>query len=218
MTDANPVYTFRVEILTKGLLIRGSYDMTIYRRLSDALNSDQHGYFVLRDATLAPLSHPNQIQHVPQLFVDRRETLIVATLAEPEPPADYYHSTEIERTPLQRDLQTMLFFTSDFALRAQFAKRPDISLMETLERNTDEFFPLTSVQVFPLTGVGQAANHSFVCLNRSHIIALCPVGGPALPSSQAEIAPTPLEAQAEAEAEAESEDEKRLPDSELANP
>src|SRR5690606_29325395 len=126
---------------------------TIYRRLSDALNSDQRAYFVLRDATLAPLSHPNQIQHVPQLFVDRKETLIVATLSEPEPPANYYHSTEIERTPLQRDLQTMLFFTSDFALRAQFAKRPDISLMETLERNTDDFFPLTSVQVFPLTGV-----------------------------------------------------------------
>ncbi len=207
MTEANKLYTFQVEILTKGLLIRGYYDMTIYRRLSDALNSDQRAYFVLRDASLAPHMHPNQVQHVPQLFVDRKETLIVATISEPKPPADYYHSTEIERTPLQRDLQLMLFFTSDFALRAQFAKRPDISLMETLERITDDFLPLTNVQIFPLTGVGQAASHNFVCLNRNHIVALCPVGGPPLASNQPEIAPSSLEAPNTAE-------EKQLPDAE----
>lgn len=185
MSESPAMYTFHIEIFTTGLVIRGAYDLPIYRRISDALNGEQRRYMILRNATLAPLAHANQVQHVAELLVDRTEMLIVATLDEPEPPKDYYNSVELERTPQPRDTQEMLFFTSHFALRGRLHKRPDFSLMETLERITDDFVPLSDVHIFPLDGNGQPASHAFACLNRAHLTALCAVPNPSLPSPPA---------------------------------
>src|SRR5919112_1003456 len=76
------LYTHRIEIYTASLLIAGAYDLTIYRRVSDAINGEQRSYLPLRDATIAPLERPQQVQRVPSLLVDRGEALLVATLAE----------------------------------------------------------------------------------------------------------------------------------------
>jgi hypothetical protein len=48
------IYTHKIEIYTASLLIAGSYDLTIYRRASDAINGEQRRYIPLRDATIAP--------------------------------------------------------------------------------------------------------------------------------------------------------------------
>jgi hypothetical protein len=176
MTDT---YTFTVEIYTEGLLITGSYDLPLYRRVSDAVNSRLHRYVTLRDATVAPLWRPQQSQRVPQLLVDWSGALLIATVAEPPPPPDF-------QTPaLPRDTQPMMFFTSAFALRADFYKRTDMELVGMLSELTDDFLALSTVTVFPLHG-GAAVTRDFVCLNRLRVQALYAVG--------AQIAHAPLPA------------------------
>src|SRR6185295_3480714 len=85
----NDLYTHRIEIYTASLLIGGAYDLTIYRRVSDAINGEQRRYIPLRDATIAPLERTQQAQRVPHLLVDRGEALLVVTVAEAVPPSDY---------------------------------------------------------------------------------------------------------------------------------
>ncbi len=162
-------YTFRIEVYTDGLLISGSYDLPLYRRVSDALNSRLHRYITLRDATIAPQNRPQQVQRVPQLLVDWGGALLVTTLEEPLPPPDHQIAS-----PLVRDTQPMMFFTSTFALRANVYKRPGLEMIEVLEQLTDDFIPLSDVQLFPLSG-GQALTRQFACLNRNHIQALYPL-------------------------------------------
>src|SRR5262249_19244739 len=120
------------------------------------------------------------------LLVERAEALLVTILEEPQPPAG---QDTADRTPVPRDTQPMLFFTTAFVLRAQFYKRPDFSLSETLERFTDDFIPLSNVQVFPLAG-GQPVTRPFACLSRSRISALCVVPGAA--HQPPAVSPTPL--------------------------
>ncbi|MCG8347591.1 MAG: hypothetical protein MI924_07395 [Chloroflexales bacterium] len=181
------LYTFRIEVYTSGLLISGSYDLPLYRRVSDALNSGMHRYITLRDATLASQSHPQQVQRIPQLLVDWGNALLVATLEEPSPPPDYEPTT-----PVSRDIQQMMFFTSHFALRAYFHKRPNLDLAATLEELTDDFIPLSDVQVFSLSG-GLSVTRQFACLNREHIQAMYALGAAATPSLvPAAQAPNPV--------------------------
>jgi hypothetical protein len=172
-------YTFRIEVFTTGLFIVGSYELPLYRRLSDALNGDPRRYLTLRDAAVAPLSYPQQAQRVPELLVERAEALLVAVIEEPPPPPDYYSRDEVERSQVPRAAQPMLFFTAAFAVRGHFYQRPDLGLAEALERSSDDFLPLSNVQVFPLAG-GQATTRGFACLNRARINALCLVPGAAL--------------------------------------
>ena len=169
-------YTYRIEVFTTGLLISGAYDMPIYRRISDALNGDLRRYLALRDATVAPLALPQQAQRVPELLVDRAEALLVTVIEEPLAPAEYYARDELDRSQVSRAAQAMLFFTAAFVLRGRFFKRPDVSLAEALERSTDDFLPMSNVQIYPLGG-GAALNRSFACLSRNGISALCPVPG-----------------------------------------
>ena len=68
MTD---FFTHRIEVYTNSLVIAGSYDLSIYRRVSDAVNGEQRRFLQLRDATLAPFERPQQLQRVPSLLVDR---------------------------------------------------------------------------------------------------------------------------------------------------
>lgn len=172
------VYTYRIEVFTSGLLIAGSYDMPIYRRISDALNGDLRRYLALRDATVAPLAQPQQGQRVPELLVDRTEALLVTVIEEPPAPPEYYRRDELDRSQVSRATQPMLFFTAAFVLRGDFFKRPEVSLAESLERSADDFLPLSNVQIYPLGG-GAALNRSFACLSRQRISALCPVPGSA---------------------------------------
>ncbi len=172
-------YTFTIEVYTSVLVITGSYDLPIYRRVSDALNSRMHRYLALRDASVAPIGRPQHVQHVPQILVNWSNALLVATLSEPQPPTGF--------TPpaIARDTQSMMFFTDAFALRADFYKRTDRELVELLADMTDDFIPLTHVSIYSHQG-GSALNRSFVCLNRHYIQALYAVG--------AQIANAPLPA------------------------
>lgn len=174
-------YTFTVEVYTDALLITGSYDLPLYRRVSDALNSRMHRFVTLRDASIAPLGKPQQSQQVPQLLVDWSGALLVATVAEPEPPADFLSSAS------PRDTQPMMFFAPPFALRADFYKRTDMELLSMLSEMTDDFLALSNVTIYPLQG-GAPQIRSFVCMNRLHIQALYAVG--------AQIAHAPLPAAA----------------------
>jgi hypothetical protein len=185
-------YTYRIEVFTSGLLIAGLYDMPIYRRISDALNGDLRRYLVLRDASVAPLAHPQQAQRVPELLVDRSEALLVTVIEEPPAPPEYYGRDELDRSQVSRAAQPMLFFTAAFVLRGHFFKRPDISLAEALERSNDDFLPMSGVQVYPLGG-GPALSRSFACLSRQRISALCPVPGsaPAMPPTAVPPPPPP---------------------------
>jgi len=169
------MYTFRIEVYTNGLLISGSYDLPLYRRVSGALNSGIYRYITLYDATIAPLTHPQHIKRVSQLLVDWSSALLVAVLDEPPPPADF--QTE---EPARRDTQPMMFFTPAFALRADFYKRPDLSMGETLERMSEDFMSVTAVQIFPLNG-GQPVAREFACLSRNHIQAMYTIGEATVP-------------------------------------
>lgn len=172
-------YTFTVEVYTNALVVTGSYDLPLYRRVSDALNSGLHRFITLRDASVAPLWRPQQARRVPQILVDWSGALLVATIAEPLPPPDFHVPTP------PRDTQPMMFFTSMFALRADFFKRTDMELIVMLREMTDEFVPLTGVTIYPLQGAAPF-NREFVCLNRRYVQALYAIG--------AEIAHAPLPA------------------------
>lgn len=172
-------YTFTVEVYTDALVVTGSYDLPLYRRVSDALNSGLHRFITLRDASVAPLRRPQQAQRVPQILVDWSGSLLVATIAEPPPPPDFHAPNP------PRDTQPMMFFTSQFALRADFFKRTDVELIVMLSEMTDEFVPLSAVTIYPMQG-GAPFNREFVCLNRRRVQALYAIG--------AEIAHAPLPA------------------------
>lgn len=172
-------YTFTIEVYTDTLQISGSYDLPLYRRVSDAINSRLHRFITLRDATVAPLWKPQQLQRVPQILVDWSGALLVATVAEPPPPPGFSAPAP------PRDTQPMMFFTPAFALRADFFKRTDIELTTMIGEMTDDFFPLSNVTIYPLQG-GGSVSRTFVCLNRHRLQALYAVG--------AQIAHAPLPA------------------------
>jgi pimeloyl-ACP methyl ester carboxylesterase len=75
----------------------------------------------------------------------------------------------------------MMFFTSHFALRAYFHKRPNLDLAATLEELADDFIPLSDVHVFSLSG-GLSVIRQFACLNRERIQAMYALGAAATPS------------------------------------
>ncbi len=188
MTDT---YTFTIEVYTEALLITGSYDLPLYRRVSDAINSRLHRFVTLRDASIAPLWKPQQSQRVPQLLVNWSDALLVATLAEPEPPPGFQAPTP------PRDTQSMMFFTPAFALRANFYMRTDMELVSMLSEMTDDFLALSNVTVYPLHG-GSSFGREFVCLNRLRIQALYAVGAQIahapLPAANLEAPPIPTPA------------------------
>src|SRR5690349_24017661 len=106
------IYTHRIEIYTSSLVISGAYDLSIYRRVSDAINGEQRRYIPLRDATVAPLERAQQAQHVPHLLVDRGEALLVATLQEATPPSDYARDEQVRgAVPI-----VAMFFTPAFGV------------------------------------------------------------------------------------------------------
>ncbi|MBX0327863.1 hypothetical protein K2Z83_09255 [Oscillochloris sp. ZM17-4] len=164
-------FSFKIEVFTDALQILGSYDLPLYRRVSDAINSRLHRFVTLRDASVAPIWKPQQSQRVPQLMVDLTSALLVAVIEEPPSPPGF-----VAPAPL-RDTQPMMFFTSAFAMRADFYKRTDMELVAMLGEMTDDFIPLSNVSVFPLHG-GAALSRGFVCLNRTSIQALFAVGAP----------------------------------------
>jgi hypothetical protein len=187
----NDIYTHRIEIYTASLVIAGAYDLTIYRRVSDAINGEQRRYIPLRDATIAPIERAQQAQQVPHLLVDRREALLVATLHEAAPPSDYAREEQMRGVvPI-----VAMFFTATFVVRATFYKRPDLSLPEALERFNDEFVPLRNIQVFPLLSSFPPLQRDFAALARERIVAFYQVAE--LPPP----APPPVESEPEAEAE-----------------
>ncbi|NNJ10242.1 hypothetical protein EKD04_007875 [Chloroflexales bacterium ZM16-3] len=164
-------FSFKIEVFTDALLIVGSYDLPLYRRVSDAINSRLHRFVTLRDASVAPIWKPQQSQRVPQLLVDLTSALLVAVIEEPTAPPDF-----VAPAPL-RDTQPMMFFTPAFAMRADFYKRTDMELVAMLSEMSDDFIPLSNVSIFPLHG-GAALSRKFVCLGRTHIQALFAVGAP----------------------------------------
>lgn len=172
-------YSFTIEVYTDALVITGSYDLPLYRRVSDAINSRLHRFITLRNASMAPLWRPQQAEHVPQLLVDWSDSLLVATIAEPSPPPGFQAPSP------PRDTQPMMFFTPTFALRADFYKRTDMELIVMLGEMTDDFVPLSGVTIYPLQG-GAPFSRGFVCLNRHRVQALYAVG--------AQIAHAPLPA------------------------
>jgi hypothetical protein len=184
----NDTYTFTIEVYTTALVFTGSYDLPLYRRVSDALNSRLHRFIALRDAAIAPIGRPQHAQHVPQILVDWSDALLVATVAEPPPPPGFQSPAP------QRNTQPMMFFTAAFAMRADFFKRDDMQLVEMLSEMTDEFIALSNVQIYPHSG-GAPLARSFVCLNRQRIQALYVVGAQIanapVPSS-IDPAPAPL--------------------------
>ena len=179
MTD---IYTHRIEVYTTSLVIAGAYDLSIYRRVSDAINGEQRRYIPLRDATIAPLERAQQAQTVPYLLVDRNEALLVATLEEAAPPADYARDEQLRGVvPV-----VAMFFTAAFVVRATFHKRPDLTLPEALERFNDDFVPLRSIQVFPLLSSFPPLQRDFAALSRTRIVALYQLSEapPILPPAQ----------------------------------
>ncbi|NTW01339.1 MAG: hypothetical protein HGA19_08500, partial [Oscillochloris sp.] len=82
-------FSFKIEVFTDALLITGSYDLPLYRRVSDVLNSRLHRFVTLRDATVAPIWKPQQSQPVHQLLVDLSSALLVAVVDEPSPPLGF---------------------------------------------------------------------------------------------------------------------------------
>lgn len=169
------VFTHRIEIYTATLVIAGAYDLSIYRRVSDAINGEQRRFLPLRDATIAPFERIQQVQTVPNLLVDRGDALLVATVSEATPPADYPRDEQLRGVvPI-----TAMLFTKAFVVRATMHKRPDLALPEALERITDEFVPLSNVQIFPLLGGFAPIARKFAALSLANIVALYQVNAPA---------------------------------------
>jgi hypothetical protein len=189
------IYTHRIEIYTASLVIAGAYDLTIYRRVSDAINGEQRQYIPLRDATIAPLERPQQAQRVASLLTDRAKALLVATIEEATPPPDYPRDEQMRGVvPI-----VAMFFTSAFVVRATFHKRPDLTLPEAIERITDDFVPLRQVQVFPLTSGFPPLTRDFAALARAQLVALyqvaeAPPPAPAAPTEGAEPPEVPVAA------------------------
>ena len=184
------LYTHRIELYTTTLTMSGAYDLSIYRRVSDAINGEQRRYLPLRDASIAPLERAQQAQRVPLLLADRNETLLVATIAEATPPVDYPRDEQLRGVvPV-----TAMLFTQAFVVRATMHKRPDLSLPEAIERITDDFVPLSNVQIFPLLGNFAPISRDFAALALSRIVALYQVDAPAPPAApQAASASLPSE-------------------------
>jgi hypothetical protein len=189
------IYTHRIEIYTTSLVIAGSYDQAIYRRVSDSINGEQRQYIPLRDATVAPLERAQQAQRVPSLLVDRVKALLVATVQEATPPPDYPRDEQLRGVvPI-----VAMFFTSAFVVRATFHKRPDLTLSEAIERITDDFVPLRNIQVFPLLSGFPPLTRDFAALARAQIVALYQLAdapAPAAPPPQppsASVEPAPEE-------------------------
>ncbi len=180
------LYTHHIEIYTTSLVIAGAYDLVIYRRVSDAINGEQRRYITLRDATIAPLGHAHTTQRLPDLLCDRSEAVLVATLSESPPPPDYpLEEQRREVVPL-----TAMFFTTAFVVRGRYYVRPGLTLAEALERNTEDFLPLRSVQIFPIAG-GAPILRDFAALAHSRIVALYQVAEPPPPTPPAP--PEPVE-------------------------
>jgi hypothetical protein len=178
---SDQLFTHRIEIFTTSLVISGAYDLAIYRRVSDAINGEQRQYIPLRDATVAPLERPQQAQRVPQLLVDRAKALLIATVEEAAPPADYPREEQLRGVaPV-----TSMLFTAAFVVRAMVYKRPDWTLHETIERFNEEFMPLRNVQVFPLLSGFPPLTRPFAALARSQIVAVYDVDAPAQPAPPA---------------------------------
>ena len=194
------IYTHRIEVYTSSLVIAGAYDLTIYRRVSDAINGEQRRYIPLRDATIAPLERAQQVQHVPHLLVDRHEALLVATLQEAAPPPEYAREEQVRGVvPV-----VAMLFTAAFVVRATFHKRPDLSLSEALERFNDDFVPLRNIQVFPLLSSFPPLQRDFAALARERIVALyqlaeAPPAQPVPPPAEAEPEEAPAAATAQEE-------------------
>ena len=167
-TRMSELYTHQIEIYTANTVLAGSYDLGIYRRVSDAINGEQRRYLPLRAATVAPLQRAQQAQSVPHLLVDRSEALLVATLAEAAPPADYPREEQMRGVvPV-----TAMFFTGAFVVRGTFYRRPNHSLVEALEWTTDEFLPLRHVSIYPLSGGTPPITRDFAAIARARIVAL----------------------------------------------
>ncbi|MBS1968051.1 MAG: hypothetical protein JST60_20125 [Chloroflexi bacterium SZAS-1] len=180
------VFTHRIEIYTATLVIAGAYDLSIYRRVSDAINGEQRRFLPLRDATIAPFERIQQVQTVPNLLVDRGDALLVATVSEATPPADYPRDEQLRGVvPI-----TAMLFTKAFVVRATMHKRPDLALPEALERITDEFVPLSNVQIFPMLGGFAPIARKFAALSLANIVALYQVDAPAAATPAPEPAAT----------------------------
>lgn len=182
-----PIYTHYIEIYTTSLVITGAYDLAIYRRVSDAFNGEQRRYITLREATIALPGHAHTTQRLPQLLCDRSEAVLVATVAEAAPPPDY---------PLEEQRRGVVplkavFFTTAFVVRGTYYVRPRLTLAEALERNTDDFLPLRSVHIFPVTG-GSPILRDFCALAHSRIVAFCQVAEPPMPESAVSSEPAEL--------------------------
>jgi len=160
------MFSFRIEVYTGSLLISGSYDMPIYRPLCNALNGDLQTYLVLRSAIVAPANRPQKAERVANLFVARSEIVMAATLKEPEPPPD--HANQEPRAPL--DVQQVMFFTQSFAVRANYAKRPDLTIAEVINGWNDDFISLQEANIYHFEGKPSSARAS-ICLGRHHILA-----------------------------------------------
>ncbi len=173
----NDHFTFTVEVFTSTLVCTGSYTLPLYRRVSDALNNRMSRFINLRDVSIAPLWRPQLAQRVSSALVAWGDALLVAVLAEPEPPPDYRLSVP------PRDTEPIMFFTSEFAVRAELYKRPGIDIEEMLSELTDDFIPLRNVTIFPING-GPTLHRSFVCLAQRAIQALYPVRTPGSPASE----------------------------------
>lgn len=162
------IFSHRVEVYTNALVIAGLYDQPIYRRVSDALNGEQRRYLPLRDATVTPLDRHGASQRVPQLLIDRSALIVVATIEEAPPPEGYDRDEYMRGTQPRQ----VMFFTDSFALRATLHTRPNMDLVEALEReNYEEFIRLSKVQLFPIRG-GAPIARDFVALRRDNIVAL----------------------------------------------
>jgi hypothetical protein len=179
------IFTHQIEIYTSSLLISGAYDMAIYRRLTDAVSGEQRAYVPMRDATVAPLERQQQAQRVPHLLVDREDIWLVAGLEEAAPPPDYLPP----EPPRGLVPITAMFFTDAFVVRATLYKRPDLNLAEALERQTNEYLALTSVQVFPLTGGFAPVTRAVAALLRARIVAVYQVGEQPRPAPAPTSAP-----------------------------
>lgn len=171
MTD---IFTHRIEIYTSSLVVAGSYELAIYRRVSDAINGEQRRYVPLSDASIAPLERVQQAQLVPHLLVDRQDAVLVATVEEAEPPPSYPRDEQMRGVvPV-----AAMLFTEAFVVRGTFHKRPDLTLPEMLERVTDDFVPLSNVQIFPLLGGSPTVVRPFAAIARQRIVALYQIAEP----------------------------------------
>lgn len=166
------IYTHSIELYTSNLVIAGSYDLVIYRRVSDAINGEQRRHVPLRAATIAPIERAHQVQSVPYLHVDRNEMILVATLQEATPPSEYAHEEQLRGVvPV-----AAMFFTPTFVVRGTYFKRPDLTLPEALERLTDDFLPLRNIQLFPLVSNIPPLQRDFGALAQKFITAFYQLG------------------------------------------